>query len=209
MTLALESRKRAWSGRPKELGPAGLRRLAIGGVVAALLTGVGAGAYGLVDRPGTTNYADPESWLPKQQLDQPVDRTVVGTVRAPALTIVGDDVLVRARRFSALATVTGPFVLGEGLTYQASYTTCTWTVSIWHVTGRLPLAVADFDTIDHTGTVVQPYLVPGQHMPSLLTTGQKASFQIRAVMPVGEGLMRWAPDGNDIVAKWDYQVEND
>ncbi|HML00476.1 MAG TPA: hypothetical protein VK428_09825, partial [Acidimicrobiales bacterium] len=61
----------------------------------------------------------------------------------------------------------------------------------------------------HTGTVVQPYLVPGQHMPSLLTTGQKASFQIRAVMPVGEGLMRWAPDGNDIVAKWDYQVEND
>jgi hypothetical protein len=28
-------------------------------------------------------------------------------------------------------------------------------------------------------------------------------------MPTGEGLMRCAPDGNNIVAKWDFQVEND
>ena len=26
---------------------------------------------------------------------------------------------------------------------------------------------------------------------------------------VGEGLMRWAPIGQKIVAEWDYEVEND
>jgi hypothetical protein len=42
-----------------------------------------------------------------------------------------------------------------------------------------------------------------------LHTGQTLRFKVRAVMPTGEGLMRWAPNGNNIVAKWDYQVEND
>ena len=42
-----------------------------------------------------------------------------------------------------------------------------------------------------------------------MTTGHDLTFQIRSVMPVGEGLLRWAPDGDHIVAKWDYQVEND
>lgn len=208
MTPAVASSNRARLSRAVRPGSTGLRRIVMGGVVAILLACIGVGIYGLAGRP-TTNYSDPRSWLPKQQLDQPVDRTVVGTVSAPALAIVGAEVLVKTPTFTALATVTGPLVPGEGLSFQASFTTCTWTVSIWHVTGRLPLAIADFDTIDHTGTVVQPALVVGQDMPSVLTTGQRASFQIRAVMPVGEGLMRWAPDGNNIVAKWDYQVEND
>lgn len=208
MTPAVASSNRARLSRAVRPGSTGLRRIVMGGVVAILLACIGVGIYGLAGRP-TTNYSDPRSWLPKQQLDQPVDRTVVGTVSAPALAIVGAEVLVKTPTFTALATVTGPLVPGEGLSFQASFTTCTWTVSIWHVTGRLPLAIADFDTIDHTGTAIQPALVVGQDMPSVLTTGQRASFQIRAVMPVGEGLMRWAPDGNNIVAKWDYQVEND
>ncbi len=34
-------------------------------------------------------------------------------------------------------------------------------------------------------------------------------FELRAVEAPGEGLMRWAPDGTHIVAKWDFVVEND
>ncbi len=42
-----------------------------------------------------------------------------------------------------------------------------------------------------------------------LLPGQSLTFQIRSLMPVGEGLLRWAPDGDHVIAKWDYQVEND
>ena len=170
---------------------------------------LGFGIYGLTatSRP---NLADAASHLPKQLLDHPVDETLVGTVASPALTVEGNNVQVKTSKFSALALVTGPVVPGEGLPNQMSFTTCTWTISIWHVVGRAPIAVADFDSIDHLGTVFKPYLVPGQpKLPSVLVTGQHLSFQIRAVMPVGEGLIRWAPDGDHIVAKWDYQVEND
>ena len=37
----------------------------------------------------------------------------------------------------------------------------------------------------------------------------KLSFELRAVEATGEGLMRWAPDGNNIVGNWDFVVEND
>jgi len=46
-------------------------------------------------------------------------------------------------------------------------------------------------------------------MPKAVSTGQQVSFQLRAVVPIGEDLVRWAPNGNNIVAKWDNQVEND
>jgi len=191
-------------------GPGPSRRThVVVAVFAVLVAALGYGVYGMAHRSGV-NLSDPRSWLPKQQLDQPVDRILVGTVADPALTIAGDLVEVRTPGFSVLATVTGPVVPGEGLPYQASSTTCTWTVSLSHVVGRVPVAVADFDSIDAPGTVFQPYLAPGQpSLPSVLTTGQHLTFELRAVMPVGEGLMRWAPDGDHIVAKWDYQVEND
>ena len=52
--------------------------------------------------------------------------------------------------------------------------------------------------------------MPGQPKPpAALRPGQKVSFELRAVEAVGEGLMRWAPDGQHIVAKWDFVVEND
>ena len=38
---------------------------------------------------------------------------------------------------------------------------------------------------------------------------REVSFELRAVESVGEGLMRWAPDGRNIVARWDFVVEND
>ena len=44
---------------------------------------------------------------------------------------------------------------------------------------------------------------------AMLRPGQKASFELRAVEAVGEGLMRWTPDGQHIVAKWDFVAEND
>jgi hypothetical protein len=48
----------------------------------------------------------------------------------------------------------------------------------------------------------------GDVLPATLGTGQTVTFQLRAFMRVGEGLMRWAPGGAK-VASWDFQVETD
>jgi hypothetical protein len=192
----------ATKGRAARPGLSGISGRVIVGIFVVLFAALGIGIYGL-----TASHAPSLGYVAPQHS---VDRTLVGTVAHPALTIEGDDVKARASGFSVLAVVNGPVVPGEGLPYQASFTTCTWTISLSHVVGKVPIAVADFDSIDHRGVVFKPYLVPGQpKLPKVLLPGHSLSFQIRAVMPVGEGLMRWAPDGDHIIAKWDYQVEND
>ncbi len=209
MTTAVAPTADAPTDRVQRTGPSGVRRALFWGVSMVLAATMAWGIYGLTSTPGL-NVANPESWLPKQQLDHPIDQTVVGTVAHPALTVEGDFVRVQTPTFSALAVVNGPVVPGEGLPVQQQFTTCTWTISLSHVRGTLPISVADFDSIDHLQTVYKPALVPGQSpLPLSLHTGQSLSFQIRSVMPIGEGLLRWAPDGDHIVAKWDYQVEND
>jgi hypothetical protein len=77
-------------------------------------------------------------------------------------------------------------------------------------TGPVPVSAADFTSIDDENNVYRPYFVAGQpEPPPVLRPGQKISFELRAVEATGEGLMRWAPDGRNIVAKWDFVVEND
>ena len=123
------------------------------------------GIHGLVAKP-VLNTANPQSWLPKQQLDHPIDQMIVGSVAHPALTVEGDFVEVETPTFSALAVVNGPVVPGEGLpVIQQKFTTCTWTISLSHVAARCPISVADFDSIDHQADGVQAALVPGQHLP--------------------------------------------
>jgi hypothetical protein len=101
-------------------------------------------------------------------------------------------------------------VPGEGLPYQAPVTTCTCTVTLSQPTASVPVSAADFDSIDDFGRVYHPYVVPGTPAPPrILLPGQRINFELRAAEPVGEGLMRWAPDGAQIVAKWDFVVEND
>ncbi len=197
------SLKSAARGRAARPGPSGVRGILLIGVFVVLVAALGAGIYGMADtHHAYVGYVPP----PGQQKD----RILVGTLARPALTIEGDYVQVKTPGFSALAVVNGPVVPGEGLPNQMSFTTCTWTISISHVVGRVPIAAAEFDSITHTGAVYKPYVVPGQpRLPTVLLPGHRLTFELRAVMPVGEGLMRWAPDGNNIVAKWDYQVEND
>ena len=150
------------------------------------------------------------SFLPKDTLNQGTDSRLTGTVQRPALTNEGDVVKVKTATFSVLATVSGPQVPGEGLPFQANADTCTWTVTLSGATGTVPIKTTDFTAIDDQGNVYKPAFVPGQpRPPAELKPGQKVRFELRAVEATGEGLMRWAPDGTHIVAKWDFVVEND
>lgn len=137
------------------------------------------------------------------------DSVLTGTVDRPALTIQGDSVRIRMVGGSVLATVTGPEVPGQGLPYQGPTTTCTWTVTLTAASGRIPLSVGDFSSTDHFGAVYHPTVVVGSRPPPpALDPGQSVSFQLRAVMRTGEGLMRWAPR-KQLLASWDFVVEND
>ena len=119
-------------------------------------------------------------------------------------------VKARTEHWSVMVTVRGPQVPGEGLPFQANADTCTWVVTLSEATGTVPVSAADFTAIDDQNNVYKPAFVPGRPKPAAtVKPGQKVSFELRAVEATGEGLMRWAPDGHTIVAKWDFVVEND
>ena len=158
-------------------------------------------------QPASDRYGPLPKFLPRSTLHP--DGVLVGTSSRPALTSEGDNVEVRLAQGSVLATVTGPTVPGEGLPFQTPATTSTWTVTLTHATARLPITVGTFTSIDQNGVVYHPALVPGQpRPPGAIDPGQTVTFELRAVMTTGEGLMRWSPEG-PIVAEWDFVVEND
>jgi hypothetical protein len=154
------------------------------------------------------SYGSLPSFLPSSAVDP--DSVLVATADRPALTTEGDAVRVTVPGGTVLATVTGPQVPGEGLPYQTPATTCTWTVTLSAATAPVAIRIADFTSLDHLGAVYHPILVKGQPKPpAVLQPGQKVTFELRTVMTVGEGLMRWAPTGTPILASWDFEVEND
>jgi hypothetical protein len=150
------------------------------------------------------------SFLPAKTLNANDDRVLTGTATKPALTVEGEGVEVKTPAWSVLIVVSGPVVPGEGLPYQPADTTCTWTITMSDATAPVPVSLADFNSVDHLGHIYHLTFVQGQLVPpSTLTPGRKVSFEVRSYEAVGEGLMRWAPIDQKIVAMWDYEVEND
>lgn len=153
------------------------------------------------------SYGSLPTFLPTASLRS--DSVLTGSADRPALTVEGDAVQVRTAQGTVLVTVVGPQVPGSGLPYQGPTTTCTWTVTLAAAGARIPLAVSDFSSIDHFGHVYHPGVAPGtQPPPTFLDPGRSITFELRAVMTTGEGVMRWAP-GNEVLASWDFVVEND
>jgi hypothetical protein len=150
------------------------------------------------------------SFLPKASLRASSDSILSGSVADPALTVEGDPVEVVTPTWKVLVDVTGPAVPGEGLPQVQPATYCTWIIELSHATGDVPVSIDDFRPIDQLGHTYFLSLPPGQAPPpAVVRPGQTVTFEVRAFEATGEGLMRWAPDGNHIVAKWDYVVEND
>jgi hypothetical protein len=185
--------------------------LAVAAATALILTGcTTAGGATSTHKTGDNSdaYGSLPSFLPPQTLK--ADSVLTGTIARPALTTEGDAVKVVQGSTSTLATVTGPEVPGEGLPVQTEATTCTWTVTISAGSAPATIAASQFTSIDHLGALYRPTFVDGQPTPpSVLAPHATTTFELRAVMQTGEGLMRWAPDGHDIVAEWDFEVEND
>ncbi len=159
------------------------------------------------DRANDT-YGSLPTWLPSNSVDN--NAPLTGTAGNPAVTSEGDEVRATVGGTHVTAQVDGPVVPGEGLPEQPDSTTCTWTVSLRVTGGSLPLSRRDFNSLDHLGTIYRVSAVPGQPpIPSSVTPGHPAHFELRAVMPTGEGVMRWSPNRRTILGEWDFTVEND
>jgi hypothetical protein len=178
-------------------------------VIAAGGLGAGvAGALGGGHAAAPTGLGALPAYLPTSSVRP--DSTLVGTAAHPALTSEGDAVRARLPHGSVLVRVTGPEVPGEGLPFQTTADTATWRVTLSHATCRIPISVANFSTIDSRGKVYSLAFVPGaKPPPKVLRPGGSTHFELRAVMAVGEGMLRWAPVHNDLLATWDFEVEND
>ena len=67
---------------------------------------------------------------------------------------------VNAADFSALVTVVGPEVPGQGLPVETPATTCTFTITLSGATAAVPIDIADFTAIDHLGQIYPVAPVP-------------------------------------------------
>lgn len=139
------------------------------------------------------------------------NQTLPGSQASPALVSQGGTVLAQLPEGGTVfVTITGPEVPGQGLPEPPPTTTCTWTVVFSGGTVDVALDLADFATQDYNGVVYHPQFIPGRSTPpASLPAGQSVSFELRTVMPIGEGAIQWAPDGKIPVATWDFIVEND
>lgn len=191
--------------------------------VAALLAGAAAVAVCALALTGCTStgghpqaagssdaaYGTLPSYLPKSSITP--DSVLTGTASRPALTVEGDAVdVVLAHQDRVRATVTGPVVPGEGLPFQPEATTATFQVTFEAASTSIPLALEQFHAVDHLGAIYQLAPIPGQPgPPATVEPGQTVSFELRAMMVTGEGILQWAPDQQHPVATWDFVVEND
>ena len=191
-------------------------------LAAALLVGAAAGSavIGLsgcaaqAGHPAAAPASEPAygglpSYLPTSSLAS--DGVLSGSAARPALTVEGDAVKIALGHGGTVrATVSGPVVPGEGLPYQSNATTATFTVTLDDASAEVPLTLGQFHTMDHLGGISQLAPVPGEAgPPSAVEPGQTVTFELRAVMVTGEGILQWAPDGSHPVATWDFVVEND
>ncbi|HEY7007958.1 MAG TPA: hypothetical protein VH395_03400 [Jatrophihabitantaceae bacterium] len=150
-------------------------------------------------------YGPLPTFLPTSTLRP--DSVLTGTARRPAVTSQGDSVRVVTGGGSVLATVAGPQLARSGT--PAETVTCTWTVTLAQARGRVPIDVADFAAIDEAGRLTQPHLAAGSPAPpDSIAAAQRVRFELSARMPVGEGVVRWAP-GGQVVASWDFVAETD
>jgi hypothetical protein len=197
-----------------------LPRPALAIAVAAFVAAAAGGGVAVAQAVGGSNdsgtsssvfgYGSVPTWLPKAA-SRP-DGVERGTVAHPALTTQGDVIhaVLPGNRGSVDVRVTGPEIPGEGFSYQPQFVTTTFMVTFSNATRAIPIAINRFTAYDSNGQVHSLSPLTGVPAPPrVVRPGQVAHFALRTVLPVGEGMLRWAPLDNDLLGTWDFVSEND
>jgi hypothetical protein len=172
-----------------------------------------AGHLGYAAQPGLAPFGPDVFNNPLRRPERPRPTPDVGgIVRAslshPRLAIEGDTVAVTLGDGRGLATIVGPAVAEPGAIPPTTVRS-TFTATIATRFGMLPLSTAAFTIIDEQGHVHRPSLstASGRPLPSRIVPGHPVTLRLTTVLPVGAGLLAWAPRGSTPVVSWDFDVE--
>jgi hypothetical protein len=90
-------------------------------------------------------------------------------------------------------------------------TPCTFTLTLTSAAGVAPISRTAFTFLDEHGGLHHPRVTAGGGgpLPTRLRPGRTLSLVLRAVVPTGNGQLRWAPEGAKPIVSWDFDVEID
>jgi hypothetical protein len=150
------------------------------------------------------------NWLPRAALAA-ADRVLTATPRRPRLAIEGDTVAVHLTGGRAMVTAVGPAVPKEGQAPVPATSPCQFTVTVSAVRGSIPLSSRAFAFLGEHGTRngARVTLRGGGRLPRRVVAGRPVTLTVNAVLPIGNGQLRWAPMGGKPVVSWDFDVEVD
>jgi hypothetical protein len=159
--------------------------------------------------PTGGGYGQIPSWLPKAKV--PVGRVVVASAAHPRLAIEGDTVSAELAHGHVLVTAVGPSVPEEGQFPVPPTSACTFLVTFTAPTGTIPLKADAFTILDEFGSLHQPKVtgLPGATGSRQERPGRTVTLRVYAVLPTGNGQLRWAPQGKTPLVSWDFDVEID
>jgi len=183
-------------------------------VTAAVLAAGAVAAAVVLSQPGgqgaAARYGGIPSWLPKAKVT--VGRVASASAAHPWLAIEGDTVSVRLAHGRAAVTAVGPAVPESGRFPVPASSPCTFTVTFAAAAGSVPLRARDFSFLDELGRIhsnPRVRLLDGGALPRSLGPGRPVSITVHAVLPTGNGRLRWAPAGARPIVSWDFDVEID
>jgi hypothetical protein len=156
-----------------------------------------------------SKYGGLPSWLPKATV--PVGRVLQASAARPQLGIEGDSIVVHVGSAEVTTTAVGPQVPEEGQFPVPATTLCTFDVTLANAHGTISLRPQDFTTVDELGGLhsLKVALLGGGRMPAQIRSGQTLTLVMSAVLPTGNGTLRWSPGATQPVASWDFAVEID
>ena len=205
-------------GGSRAFGPGSRRVLGLGAVALVVALAVSAGVVPI--RPGgsagappaersSAKYGQIPAWLPKATV--PVGRTVEASAAHPWLAIEGDTVSVHLADGRAMATAVGPAVPEEGAFPVPATSPCAFTVTLTAASGAVPVSPRAFTILDELGQLHHPRVTAagGGAPPARVARGQTVRLTVSAVLPTGNGRLRWAPAGATPIVSWDFDVEID
>lgn len=192
----------------RAFGPGSRLRLIVPVVAAVALAAAGYFAFAGNSTPAA-KYGQIPSWLPTAKI--PVGRLVTASAARPWLAVQGDTVVVRLARGRVHALTVGPTVPEEGQFPVPKTTPCSFLMTFTAASGTVPINPKAFTIADELGHIHRPTVtrIGGGRPPAQVLPGHTVTLAVRAVLPTGDGALRWAPQGTTPVVSWDFDVEID
>ena len=110
-----------------------------------------------------------------------------------------------------MVTAVGPAVPEEGQQPIPATSPARFTFTIAAVHGSIPLSSRDFAFLGEHGerNGARVTLRGGGRLPRRVVAGRPVTLTLSAVLPTGNGQLRWTPMGGKPVVSWDFDVEID